>query len=158
MDNAKRNELWESYFNAEYRHRLFAAKKDELAKRARLISFGVAVGSCGPLVGVAADAGLWSLVTLLGIVAAILGIYLTSSQLLASLSAAKHATIAWGQAASQLSKLWARCESGEDVWEEYVALDHGLNWIDAITIDRLEADRDLEWQAYADAELALAPH
>lgn len=53
--------------------------------------------------------------------------------------------------------LWARCQSGEDVWAEYQEIDRDLIAIDAMTVEHLSNNDKLIDQAWQRSAAALAP-
>lgn len=157
MDEAKRQILWDAYFMADVRQRYFLTLKDRLAARIRWLSVAIALLSFGPTVNFFWQWGYSDLLAGLGLFAAAIGIYLGTSGLLRSVAVAIQAATTWGYTANRYATLWARCQSGEDVWDEFQAVDRELAPIDAITTEHLTNDSKLIDQAWKASTSVLAP-
>jgi hypothetical protein len=149
MDDAKRKALWEAHFEADFRHRYFLALKSRMARRLVWLSGGIAFLSCGPLVALLWQVGASQWLSLSGVIAGAIGVYVGTSGLPRSLAVATQAATAWGHASSSLALLWTRCESREDVWAEFLRLEHDLKWIDALATEHLDTNNkpliDASW-------------
>lgn len=158
MDAAKRKEIWEAYFEADFRSRYFLLLADRLRSRIQYVSLAIAILSCGPIANAFWQFGYGQVLAgLSGALAGLLGLYLATMGLPRALATAIRASATWSQAASRFRELWVRLESGEDVWHEYRRLDEELTRIDAVTIEDLSTDDTLIQKAWEGSRRSLAP-
>lgn len=156
MNTANRHELWNAYFEADFRYRYFLSLKDHLANWITRLGVAIALLSCGPLVDFWWQLGFGGVVSALtGTVAGLLGVYLGVSGITRKLATATRAATEWGSASRLLRQLWTRHECGEDVWSEFFQLEGRLSSIDAAAIEDLQRHRKLEDQAWKESSTAL---
>ena len=157
MNQIQRVALWDARFEAAFRYRYFLALKDRFARRITVLGVAVAILSCGPLASFFWQVGIGNLLSgTTGAIAGLLGVYLGASGVTRTLATATRAATEWGNAARMLELLWTRCESGENVWAEYLALDESLTKVDAAAIEDLRRDTRLEAAAWSQSETVLA--
>ncbi len=157
MNEAKVKAVWESYFEADFRHRYFLMLKHRYQRRLKFIGYLVAFLSCGPLVNIFWESGFGDVgAGITGAAAGLLGVYLGASGLGRSLSTAIQAANAWGNASTSLRNAWVRASDGEDVWTEVQNIALGLEPIDSVTTQDLEQDQELVDKAWKESEMALA--
>lgn len=155
MNEAKRVELWDARFSADFRHRYFVSLKGQLATKLRYCSLAIALLSCGPVVGFLSG-NAYQLLSLTGILAGVIGIYVSVSGLAKALAVASQGATLWGHQSGCLAKLWARAQSGEDVWREFEIADASMQWVDAVSTDSLNVDRTLVDNAWKETNAVLA--
>lgn len=155
MDEIQRTELWEQYFEANYRARYFLKLGDRLKSRAMMVSLAIGALSCVPLLNLLTAAGHNALTIAAGAAAGLLGVYLAVGGLAAKMSAAISAARDWNAAAVKLRALWTRYEHGADIASDYEAVTSGLVTIDNYVIEKLDSDRTLIDRAWQETERAL---
>ena len=158
MTESKRRLVWNGYFEAGVRSRYFIALKDQLQRQLTAYTLAIALLSSGPLANFLFQFKGGDLLSgLTGLLAGGIGIYVASGDRISNLALAKQAAIAWTRHSARLSDLWARCEDGEDVYDEFVRLDRGIEYVDALVIDKLSGNGELIAEAYRQTTASLCP-
>lgn len=157
MNDVKRTELWESFFDAELLSRYFLFLTAKKRKVVTILGITIAVLSCGPLTSFLWASGIGaSIGGAFGLVAGLIGVYIATSGITKDLATATMAATAWARHAGDLSRLWAQNESGEDVWDEFTLLDRDMRSVDSAVIDQLSTDDKVFARAEKQAEASMA--
>lgn len=115
-----RNFLWSEYFDSEVRSRYYSKLSDRYKKKIRILSCAIAILSCGPLANAMWSVGVGDIfASISGVAAGVLGIYVATSSLMRSISAAETAAKHWNEYNNFLKLLWSEFETGKDVSKKF---------------------------------------